>query len=198
MFIFILLNIIYFSSYPSSLSKLSHFFVLIFLPWSSCCPFIYFCQFLFSPYFCFLVFLFLPHKLLSSSPLLLLSISCLMPITSSNVMAILLFQSFSSLFCIALHILPFSFFQGAADGGIGNILELMRTVSEYGGAMNSTLHSVISMATSSSTNGSSCCLSYYMTSCFQHVYLATSTLWGEGALFGVASEDVLHENYRFK
>ena len=27
-------------------------------------------------------------------------------------------------------------------------------------------------------------VSYYVTQCFQHIYFATSTLWGEGNIFG--------------
>ena len=52
----------------------------------------------------------------------------------------------------------------------GYALEFLRIVAEYGGQMNS---SVI-------TTGKELRLaSFYVTGCFQHIYLATSTLWGE-------------------
>ena len=55
------------------------------------------------------------------------------------------------------------------------LVKLIQTVSEYGGAMNNSL-SVSSRGVER--------LSYYVTECFQHIYLVTSTLWGEGNLFG--------------
>lgn len=60
-------------------------------------------------------------------------------------------------------------------------LDYLRTVGEYGGAMNQTL-----AAASSRTPD----FSYYVTECFQHIYLATSTLWGAGGLFGTSSVEV--------
>lgn len=48
--------------------------------------------------------------------------------------------------------------------------DILRIVSEYGGEMN---HSLIL------ASGLTDELSYFATSCFQHVYLATSTLWGD-------------------
>ena len=58
--------------------------------------------------------------------------------------------------------------------GLG--LEFLMAIGEYGGEMNSTITatSIISIAP----------LSYYVTQCFQHVYLATSTLRGENSLLG--------------
>lgn len=48
--------------------------------------------------------------------------------------------------------------------------DILRIVAEYGGEMNHSL-----MLTSEGIKE----LSYFATSCFQHVYLATSTLWGD-------------------
>lgn len=68
--------------------------------------------------------------------------------------------------------------------------DVLRIVAEYGGEMN---HSLIL------ASGVMEKLSYYATSCFQHVYLATSTLWGDrdsiygNALIEGAVEDKLFE-----
>ena len=59
----------------------------------------------------------------------------------------------------------------------GYALEFLRIVVEYGGEMNSSLIAA----------GENLRLaSFYVTGCFQHIYLATSTLWGEPgrSLFG--------------
>ena len=59
--------------------------------------------------------------------------------------------------------------------------DIIRIVAEYGGEMNHSL-----TLTSEVTQG----LSYFATSCFQHVYLATSTLWGDtGSIYGNALVD---------
>lgn len=68
---------------------------------------------------------------------------------------------------------------GAGGDGVGLVVELMRVVSEYGGSMNTSLHATESLLTGQ--------LSYFVTGCFQHVYLATSALWGEGALLGTSA-----------
>lgn len=59
----------------------------------------------------------------------------------------------------------------------GYALDFLRTVAEYGGAMNRTI-----VELESGVNF----FSYYVTGCFQHIYLATSTLWGTAgqSLFG--------------
>lgn len=59
----------------------------------------------------------------------------------------------------------------------GYALEFLRIVAEYGGQMNS---SVIAIGKELRL------ASFYITGCFQHIYLATSTLWGEPgmSLFG--------------
>lgn len=48
--------------------------------------------------------------------------------------------------------------------------DILRIVAEYGGEMN---HSLVL------ASGTTDELSYFVTSCFQHVYLATSSLWGD-------------------
>ena len=59
----------------------------------------------------------------------------------------------------------------------GYALEFLRRVAEYGGQMNSSV-----IATGKELRVAS----FYVTGCFQHIYLATSTLWGEPgtSLFG--------------
>ena len=59
----------------------------------------------------------------------------------------------------------------------GYALDFLRIVAEYGGQMNSTV-----IATEKKLRSAS----FYVTGCFQHIYLATSTLWGEPgkSLFG--------------
>ena len=59
----------------------------------------------------------------------------------------------------------------------GYALDFIRTVAEYGGAMNRSIAEV---------EGKAEFFSYYVTGCFQHIYLATSQLWGEEgrSLFG--------------
>ena len=58
---------------------------------------------------------------------------------------------------------------------VGLNFNFLRIIGEYGGVMNNTLDI---------TSHQSYHLSYYVTSCLQHVYLATSSLWGEDGLFG--------------
>ena len=59
----------------------------------------------------------------------------------------------------------------------GYALDFLRTVSEYGGAMNRSITELQNEVDF---------VSFYITGCFQHIYLATSTLWGdpEETLFG--------------
>ncbi len=70
-----------------------------------------------------------------------------------------------------------------------DVLLIMRIVSEYSGSMNASLLTVATDVPN---------LSYYVTSCFQHVYLATSTLWGEGNILGTAGVDGELKNNRFQ
>lgn len=69
-------------------------------------------------------------------------------------------------------------------------LEILRVAYEYGGSMNTSLL----LAKERYSN-----LSFYVTSCLQHVYLATSSLWGpEDSLFGNAAVDGVQKNNRFR
>ncbi len=52
---------------------------------------------------------------------------------------------------------------------VGYALDFLRTFGEYGGHMNLTLEQTENLGT----------LSLYVTECLQHVYMATSSLWGE-------------------
>ena len=63
----------------------------------------------------------------------------------------------------------------------GYALDFLRTVGEYGGAMNETLAAAVSLTSH---------FSFYVTECFQHIYFATSTLWGMGRLFGNGTIEV--------
>lgn len=59
----------------------------------------------------------------------------------------------------------------------GYALNFLRTIAEYGGEMNSTLAEL---------NHQVDFFSSYVTGCFQHIYLTTSSLWGQpgNSLFG--------------
>ena len=59
---------------------------------------------------------------------------------------------------------------------VGLNLDFLRIIGEYGGVMNNTLGTTLHQADH---------LSYFVTSCFQHIYLATSSLWYEGELSGI-------------
>lgn len=61
----------------------------------------------------------------------------------------------------------------------GYALNFLRTISEYGSEMNS---SIVALERKEELGF----FSFYITSCFQHIYFATSTLWGEEgrSLFG--------------
>lgn len=87
-----------------------------------------------------------------------------------------------------LYILALSLTNITVEGG-GGIIELMRVVSEYSGSMATTLQ-YTSLHFSN--------LSYYVTSCFHHVYFATSDLWGdETAILGNEAIDETYRNNRF-
>ena len=62
------------------------------------------------------------------------------------------------------------------SGGFGHGLKFIMTVGEYGGEMNNSL-----TTTATKSNAP---FSYYATQCFQHVYLAASTLRGSNKLLG--------------
>ena len=68
---------------------------------------------------------------------------------------------------------------------VGLNLDFLRIIGEYGGVMNNTLGTTLHHADH---------LSYFVTSCFQHIYLATSSLWDEGGLFGIDPFEVTGED----
>lgn len=87
------------------------------------------------------------------------------------------------LYLLTLSILDTSLTNGST-GSDGGIIELMRIVSEYSGSM-ATTREYASLHFDS--------LSYYMTSCFHHVYFATSDLWG--GVDAILGNEAIDENY---
>ena len=71
--------------------------------------------------------------------------------------------------------------QGKDSEPVGFNLDFIWIIGEYGGVMNSTLGTTLHQADH---------MSYFVSSCFQHIYLATSSLWDEGGLFGSDSFEV--------
>ena len=70
------------------------------------------------------------------------------------------------------------------SGGQPNLgSEFIFTVPEYGGAMNASI-----INTASELQG----ISFVATQCFQHIYFATSTLWGPDSIFGDSSSEQLN------
>ena len=69
----------------------------------------------------------------------------------------------------------------------GYALDFLRTVSEYGGVMNRSIAELTDEVEF---------VSVYVTGCFQHIYLATSTLWGETgqSLFGESPVELNHND----
>ena len=74
--------------------------------------------------------------------------------------------------------------RGEDSEPVGLNLDFLRIIGEYGGVMNNTLGTTLHQADH---------MSYFVTSCFQHIYLATSSLWDDGGLFGVDSFEVTGE-----
>lgn len=64
-------------------------------------------------------------------------------------------------------------------------IDFISITSEYAGAMNTSVEIVTPAARS---------LSYATTHCFQHIYLAASTLWKEGGLFANGSAEEIGES----
>lgn len=109
-----------------------------------------------------------------SAPLILTD-----PINYPNIPTFILFSQYD------LYVLTLSLIN-STDGGI---IELMRVVSEYSGSM-------VTSRQYTSVHFSN--LSYYVTSCFHHVYFATSNLWGdEDAILGNEAVDESYGNNRF-
>ena len=67
----------------------------------------------------------------------------------------------------------------------GTGIDFLTITSEYVGAMNTSVKTIAPVAGS---------LSYATTHCFQHIYLATSSLWDENSLFKNGSTEELGEN----
>ena len=82
-------------------------------------------------------------------------------------------------------------FQNQEEISIGYGIDFLLTVGEYGGQMNTTVMS---------TGIQRRFFSYYATQCFQHVYLATSTLWGEpgSSVFGTSSVELERDLASFR
>ena len=68
---------------------------------------------------------------------------------------------------------------GSGISTAGLALQFITTVGEYGGEMNASLIQTAISASRSDTK-----FTYFATQCFQHIYLATSTLRDEGQLLG--------------
>ena len=73
---------------------------------------------------------------------------------------------------------------------VGYGIDFLLTVGEYGGEMNNTVALIDSKTTF---------FSYYATQCLQHVYLATSTLWGlpGASAFGRATIELERDSGSF-
>lgn len=64
-------------------------------------------------------------------------------------------------------------------------IDFLRIVSEYGGAMNSSISTSLNIPA----------LSFIVTECFQHIYFATSTLWNQdGGVFAESAVEELSED----
>lgn len=87
-----------------------------------------------------------------------------------------------------------AFLLGSVVGTLGSLVnngvlsgvnpDFAIALGEYGGVMNVTLE------TARLDDGGRAQLSYYVTECTQHIYLDTSDLWGQGAVFGSGTESV--------
>ena len=75
----------------------------------------------------------------------------------------------------------------------GLALQFLTTIGEYGGAMNA---SVIDIATAASQSNVK--FSYFATQCFQHIYLATSTLRGNDGLLGSEAVEISRDISTFE
>ena len=81
--------------------------------------------------------------------------------------------------------------QNKEEISIGYGIDFLLTVGQYGGEINNTV-----VLTETQTPF----FSYYATQCFQHVYLATSTLWGlpGASVFGRSSVELERDLASFK
>ena len=78
-----------------------------------------------------------------------------------------------------------NFDKGQESEPVGLNFNFLQIIGEYGGVMNSTLGTTLHQAGH---------MSVYVTSCFQHIYLATSSLWDEDGLFGTDAFEVTNED----
>ena len=69
--------------------------------------------------------------------------------------------------------------KGSGESNFIRLGNFLTTVGEFSGVMNSSMEDVEIRGVVN--------ISLYVTQCFQHIYLATSSLWGEGALFGTST-----------
>lgn len=69
-----------------------------------------------------------------------------------------------------------TYISDSSNNPVGLALEYLTLVGEYGGAMDNSLTGVQDVEKMD--------LSVYASQCFQHIYFATSTLWGKGRIFG--------------
>ena len=93
------------------------------------------------------------------------------------------------LFILAAVLAGMNSVDNSGVSGAGLALQFITTVGEYGGAMNASLIETATVASRTELR-----FSFFATQCFQHVYLATSTLREDGGLLGsgivMVNEDV--------
>ena len=82
---------------------------------------------------------------------------------------------------------------GSGIGTASLALQFITTVGEYGGAMNASL-----IQTAISASRSDIKFTYFASQCFQHIYLATSTLRDEGQLLGTDNVVISRELATFR
>ena len=75
--------------------------------------------------------------------------------------------------------------EGEDTKPVGLNLNFLQVIGEYGGVMNNTLGTTLHQAGH---------MSIFVTSCFQHIYLATSSLWDEDGLFGTDPFEVTNDD----
>ena len=96
-----------------------------------------------------------------------------------NDIPLFVITSLYDIFILAPSITNIRHFQSdSTHNTAGLALEFLTTIGEYGGAMNSSVQDIENMQRAN--------FSYYASQCFQHIYLASSSLWGEDSLFGTA------------
>ena len=85
--------------------------------------------------------------------------------------------SLYDVFILSQALQDIEFYQSDGDSNpIGLAVEYISLVGEYGGVMDSSISDVRDITGID--------ISVYLPQCFQHIYFATSSLWGEGRVFG--------------